>query len=61
MALDPENTYFESKGKTIMPSAAIMAAMNGESVFKCQRVEAKVSKSGTSIGLKNVKKAKLAE
>ncbi len=50
--------FFISNGKTIAAEDAIMAASRGNEVYKCQAVEAKVSKSGTSIGLKNIKKPK---
>ena len=56
-----QKIHYTSKGQTLNAQAAILAAMRGEEVYKCQTVEAKVSKSGTSIGLKNVKKTKLAE
>jgi len=53
-----QKIYYTYKGQTVSPDKAILAAIRGEEVYKCQNVEAKVSKSGTSIGLKNVKKAK---
>lgn len=42
-------------GKTVNPQEALLAAAKGEEVFKCQLVVAKVSKTGTSIALKNKK------
>ena len=53
-----QKIFYQSKGETIKAERAILAAMRGDEVYKCQTVEAKVSKSGTSIGLKNVKKKK---
>lgn len=38
--------------------SAIMAAIKGQEVYKCQTVEAKLNKTGTSIGMKNVKRTK---
>jgi hypothetical protein len=38
--------------------SAIIQSIKGETVYKCQSVETKVSKSGTSVSLKNVKKPK---
>lgn len=35
---------------------ALLAAVRGQEVYRCQTVEAKLSKSGTSIGIRNVKK-----
>jgi hypothetical protein len=49
---------FLLNGKSISPEQAIMAATNGEQVFKCQPVIAQLSKSGTSISLKTPKKPK---
>lgn len=45
-------------GKAVPSEQAIMAALKGTEVLKCTTVEAKVSKSGTSIGLRNIKKPK---
>lgn len=39
-------------------SQAILAAVKGDKVFKCQTVEASVNKTGTSIGMKNIKRSK---
>jgi hypothetical protein len=36
--------------------SAILASVRGQEVYRCQTVEAKLSKSGTSIGIRNVKK-----
>lgn len=38
--------------------AAIMAAIKGEEVYKCQTVEASLNKNQTAISLKNVKRKK---
>lgn len=50
--------YAASNGSRLDPAQAILAALKGGQVYKCQSVEAKVSKSGTSIGIKAVKKPK---
>ena len=50
--------YMTSNGRQIESHDAILAAVKGETVYKCQTVEAKISKSGTSIGVRNVKKPK---
>ena len=50
--------YYVSGGKQIEVSDALLRAMRGEEVVKCQTVEAKPNKKGTSIGLRNVKKPK---
>lgn len=46
--------------KTVSAEAALTAALNGSDVVACRPVEAKVSKAGTSIALRN-KKAKSDE
>lgn len=49
--------FFLVDGKrTDSGEQAIMAAIRGSAAYKCQTVEAKLSKSGTSVGLRNVKK-----
>lgn len=48
--------FFLLDGKKVPSEAAIMGAIQGKAAFRCQAVEAKVSKSGTSIGIRNVKK-----
>lgn len=50
------NVSYLLNGKEITPEQALLASVKGEQVFKCQLVEAKVSKTGTSIGLRNVKR-----
>lgn len=50
--------YMDSNGNKLDTTEALLQATKGEEIFKCQTVEYKVSKSGTSIGLKNVKKPK---
>lgn len=51
--------FYLVNGKQSEMSQALMAAINGQEVVKCQTVEAKVSKSGTSISMRNIKKPKL--
>ena len=43
-------------GHSASPQEAIIAAIKGNDVLQCKPVEMKVSKSGTSIGLKAKKK-----
>lgn len=57
-AAEYKQFYITASGAQVDATEAIMSAAKGESVYKCQSVEFKVSKSGTSIGLKNVKKPK---
>ncbi len=45
-------------GRETNAAEAIVAAVKGESVLKCQSVQATISKSGTSLSVKNVKKPK---
>lgn len=53
--------YLDAKGRQVSAEEGILKAAGGEEVLKCQTVEAKVSKSGTSISLKNIKKPKTKE
>lgn len=54
--------FFLSNGKNVSAQQAILDSLRNESdVFKCTSVVAMPSKSGTSIGLKNVKKPHLAK
>ncbi len=48
---------YVSNGKTLAPSDALLAASKGQAVSKCQPVEMKASKSGTSFSLRNIKSA----
>lgn len=48
-------------GKQVTPEQGILAAASGETIYKCQTVEAKVSKSGTSVSLRAIKKPKTQE
>lgn len=62
LAETPYELFYVSKsGSKVEVVDAIVSAAKGESIYKCQSVEFKVSKSGTSISLKNVKKPKLSE
>ena len=45
-------------GKAVTPDVALKAAVDRQTVLACKPVEAKVSKSGTSIGLRQVKEKK---
>jgi len=57
-AADYDLIYITKSGSKIDATSAILKASEGEVVYKCQTVEAKVSKSGTSISIKNIKKPK---
>lgn len=53
-------TFFMSKdGKRLEATQALQSSLAGQEVMKCQPVEAKVSKAGTSITLRAIKKAKV--
>lgn len=45
-------------GKTVETETALLAALRGESVYRCQAVEAKTNKKGTSISLRTIKAKK---
>lgn len=49
--------YFVN-GKTVSPETALRAALANQEVLSCKPVEAKLSKSGTSFGLRQVKEKK---
>lgn len=42
--------------RRVSAEEAILASMKGSEAFKCTAVEAKVSKAGTSIGMRQVKR-----
>ncbi len=48
--------YINKSGSQIDATKALLASLKGDEVYKCQSVESKVSKAGTSIGLHNIKK-----
>jgi hypothetical protein len=48
--------FFLVNGAQATAEQAILASLRGAEAYKCTSVEAKVSKAGTSIGLKNIKK-----
>lgn len=50
--------YINQSGTQIDATKALLASLKGDQVYKCQSVESKVSKTGTSIGLRNIKKPK---
>lgn len=50
--------YINQSGTQIDATKALLASLKGDQVYKCQSVESKVSKAGTSIGLHNIKKPK---
>lgn len=52
--------YLDNNGNRMEASNAIIEAVKGDTVFKCQVIEAKISKSGTSIGIKSVRKPKVS-
>ena len=53
--------FVKNVGSGISAESAILSAASGEVVYKCQQVEMKLSKSGTSVSLRNVKKKITAE
>lgn len=50
--------YLTDSGKQVEADEAIKASLQGSNIYKCQSVEMSVSKSGTSVSLKNIKKPK---
>lgn len=50
--------FYLVNGKEVAAETAILASLKGAEAYRCQSVEAKVSKAGTSIGIRNVKKPK---
>lgn len=48
--------YMTEAGKVLTPVQALVGSTKGDPIFKCQLVSAQVSKSGTSISLKAIKK-----
>lgn len=54
----PYSQFFLVGGKQVDAATAIVQALNGREAFKCTSVTATVSKAGTSIAIKNVKKPK---
>lgn len=51
--------YQSASGSKLDSVQAITSSLKGETVYKCQTVESKVSKNGTSIGVTNTKKPKV--
>lgn len=51
-----EQYYTDANGGRVETEAALIRSVQGETMFKCQTVEAKISKSGSSIAMKSVKK-----
>lgn len=49
-------SYYVANGKTVDNAEAFAIALKGSEVVKCQTVEARPNKKGTSITLRNVKK-----
>lgn len=45
-------------GREVPADVALVSALGGKEVFRCQTVSANLSKSKTSIALKNVKRPK---
>lgn len=48
--------YVNGSGQKLEAESALVKSVQGETIYKCQTVTAKVSKSGTSIGIRAVKK-----
>lgn len=53
--------YTKAPGQPMDATRAILDAAAGEKVYKCELVEAKISKSGTSVSLRKRKKQITAE
>ncbi len=54
----PYKQFFLVGGKQTDAATAIVQALNGQPAYKCVSVTAAISKAGTSIAIKNVKKPK---
>lgn len=52
----PYKLFYLVGGKETDAATAIIQSLNGRPAYKCVSVSASVSKSGTSIAVKNVKK-----
>lgn len=50
--------FYLVNGSKVSAETAILASMKGSEAYKCNAVEYKVSKAGTSIGIRAVKKPK---
>ncbi len=57
-ATDYQLKFTDESGHQVSSEQAIIGSLQGKTMFKCQTVEAKVSKAGTSIGIRNIKKPK---
>lgn len=51
--------FFLLNGKRVSGEEAIMGSIKGTPAFKCNAVQATVSKSGTSVGIRAVKKPRV--
>lgn len=60
-AVQFDQFYTDASGKRIESSEALISSVRGQTIYKCQTVETKLSKSGNSIGIHNVKKPKIAK
>lgn len=49
-------SFYLLNGKEVSSEQAILASLKGLDTYRCVSVEAKVSKAGTSIGMRQVKK-----
>lgn len=50
--------FYLVNGNKVAAETAILASLKGTPAYRCVAVESKVSKAGTSIGIRNVKKPK---
>jgi hypothetical protein len=48
--------FYLVNGSKSSAQEAILASLKGQEAFKCTAMEAKVSKAGTSIGMRQVKR-----
>jgi hypothetical protein len=53
--------FYLVNGKEVAAETAILASLKGGEAYRCVSVESKVSKSGTSIGIRNVKKPRSSQ
>lgn len=60
-AVKYDQFYTDANGKRLETSVALVDAIKGADIYRCQTVETKLSKSGTSIGIHTVKKPKIAK
>lgn len=53
--------FYVVNGKKVSAEEAVLASVKGSQAYKCTAVEAKVSKAGTSIGLRQIPRPKASK